>query len=116
MPVGKEAADEPRITTVTEHTRTSKPKSSRKDIYVSLPIRYVKCDVPEERRFCPDCDTPMEHLVYKFVREELNIIPAKVERVHYLAETVICPVCREENWTVLFIGGSSGIGKSRFSL
>ncbi len=101
LPEAEEAAPEPKITTVAEHTRTRKPKSSRQDLYASLPIRYVKCDVPEEQRLCPDCDTPMEHLGYKFVREELNIIPAKVERIHYLEETVVCPICREEGDTTI---------------
>jgi len=101
IPDAKEAGEEPKITTVTEHTRINKPKSSRKDLYASLPIRYVKCEVPIEQRLCPDCDTSMEHLGYKFVREELNIIPAKVERIHYLQETVVCPVCREEGDTTI---------------
>lgn len=101
VPDIKEAAEEPKITTVTEHTRTKKPKASRKDLYASLPIRYVRCDVPEDQRLCPDCDMPMEHLGYKFVREELNIIPAKVERIHYLTETIVCSTCREEGDTTI---------------
>lgn len=101
IPDKEEAVEESKITTVTEHTRTKKPKSSRKDLYAALPIRYVKCDVPGDQRLCPDCDTPMEHLGYKFVREELNIIPAKVERIHYYEETVVCPVCREEGDTTI---------------
>jgi transposase len=97
----EETAEELKTTTVTAHTRIKKPKSSRQDLYASLPIRYVKCDVPKEQRLCPDCDTPMEHLGYKFVREELNIIEVKVERIHYLEETVVCPVCREEGDTTI---------------
>lgn len=97
----EQAVEEPKITTVIEHTRMKKPKASRQDLYASLPIRYVKCDVPGDQRLCPDCDAPMEHLGYKFVREELNIIPAKVERVHYLEETLVCPICREEGDTTI---------------
>jgi len=101
MPDSKEEIQEPKIITVAEHTRTRKQKSSRADLYASLPIRYVKCDVPENQRLCSDCDAPMEHLGYKFVREELNIIEAKVERIHYLEETLVCPVCREEGDTTI---------------
>ncbi len=43
----------------------------------------------------------MEHLGYKFVREELRITPAKVERVHYMQETLVCPVCRQEDETTI---------------
>ena len=43
----------------------------------------------------------MEHLGYKFVREELRITPAKVVRVHYMQETLMCPVCRQEDETTI---------------
>lgn len=83
------------------HTRTRKKKSVRADLYDALPIRDIKCPVPENERFCPDCNAPMEHLGYKFVREELRIKPAKVERVRYLQESLVCPVCREEDETTI---------------
>ncbi len=66
-----------------------------------LPVREIVCDVPEGERICPDCDAVMKHLGYKFVREELRITPAKVERIRYLQETLVCPVCREEGDTTI---------------
>ena len=57
--------------------------------------------MPEAERFCPDCDSAMEHLGYKFVREELRITPAKVVRVRYMQETLVCPVCRQEDETTI---------------
>ncbi len=96
----REQAPEEAIT-VKEHTRTRKKKSVRADLYEALPVKEVHCDVPEAERFCPDCDSPMEHLGYKFVREELRIIPAKVIRVRYMQETLVCPVCREEDDTTI---------------
>ena len=92
---------EDQTVTVKEHTRTRKPKSVRKELYEALPIREVKCDVPEEERFCPDCGAALEHLGYKYVREELRVIPAKVERVQYYQETMVCPACREEDDTTI---------------
>lgn len=50
---------------------------------------------------CPDCSSLMEHLGYKFVREELRITPAKVERVRYMQETLMCPACRQEDETTI---------------
>ena len=88
-------------TTVKAHTRTRRPKSLRKDLYEKLPVRDVKYDVPESERKCPDCDAQMEHLGYKFVREELRIIPAKVGRVRILQETLVCPACRSEDDTTI---------------
>lgn len=88
-------------TTVKEHTRKRKNKSVRADLYEALPVKEITCDVPEAERFCPDCDSSMEHLGYKFVREELRITPAKVVRVRYMQETLVCPVCRQEDETTI---------------
>lgn len=35
------------------------------------------------------------------IREELRIIPAKVERVRYMQETLVCPECRKEDDTTI---------------
>lgn len=85
--------------TVKSHTRERKrkPKSKREELYKNLPVREVKCPVPEDCRLCPDCDTPMETVAWTYVREELCITPAKLERVRYLQEVLACPVCREED-------------------
>ena len=88
-------------TTVAGYTRTRKNKSKRNDLYASLPVETVYCDVPREQRLCPDCDTPMEHLGYTFVREELRITPAKVVRVQYMQEKTVCPVCKKEDDTTI---------------
>lgn len=98
---GQDTDSEEKAVTVKEHTRTRKKKSVRDDLYALLPVRDIKCDVPEAERFCPDCDAPMEHLGYKTVREELRVTPAKVERVRYLQETLVCPACREEDDTTI---------------
>ena len=92
------------LLTVKEHTRTKNPKSLRKDLYESLPVKDVYCDIPEGDRKCPDCDAEMEHLGYKFTREELRITPARIERVKYYRETMVCPACREELVTTIIEG------------
>ena len=45
-------------------------------------------------RLCPYCNAQMILLGYKQVRTELRITPAKVERVRYMQEELICPECR----------------------
>ena len=62
-----------------------------------LPVREIRCPIPEGERPCPDCGTPMETITWQFVREELRITPAKVERIRYMQEVLACPVCREED-------------------
>ena len=44
--------------------------------------------MPDEDRNCPYCDTPMAVIGKKIVREELRIIPAKVERIQYVQEVL----------------------------
>ena len=97
----EEMPAEEKVTVVKEHTRTRKKKSVRADLYEALPIKEIPCTVPPEERICPDCGSPMEHLGYKFVREELRITPAKVERVRYMQESLVCPVCRQEDETTI---------------
>ena len=82
---------------VTSHKRKYQSRTSRKELYKNIPIEEVKIDIPEEKRFCPDCNAPMKHLGYKYVREEVRIIPAKVVRIHYYKETLYCPSCRQED-------------------
>lgn len=38
----------------------------------------------------------MEYMTESFVREELRITPAKVERIHYYQEKWQCPECRKD--------------------
>jgi len=97
----EEIQAEETVAVVKEHTRTRRKKSVRADLYEALPIKEIPCEGPMEERICPDCGSPMEHLGYKFVREELRITPAKVERVRYMQETLMCPVCRQEDETTI---------------
>lgn len=93
----EETGQEPEKVAVRCHTRERKPKSRREELYANLPVREVRCPMPEEERFCPNCNAPMETLAWQYTREELRIIPASVERVHYYQEVLTCPVCREED-------------------
>lgn len=87
----------PEEITVKSYKRQRKPKSTRNELYKNLPVREVRCAMPEDERLCPDCDTPMATIAWQYVREELSITPAKVERIRYLREVLACPVCREED-------------------
>lgn len=83
---------------VAGYTRNkSANKSSREGIVSGLPIQKVLCDLPEEERICELCYTPLEVAGEKFIREEIQIIPAKVKRIHYYAKTYYCPKCKTED-------------------
>ena len=77
--------------------KTRKTKTLRKDLLESLPIKKVLCQTAEEDRICELCGTQMVPCGEHFVREDIQIIPAKIYRIHYYAETYMCPKCREED-------------------
>lgn len=86
---------------VKEHIRERQPKSPRDDLYKSIPVRRIECPASVDQLNCPDCDALMEHLGWQFVREEIRITMAKVERIQYFRETLVCPECREEDDTTI---------------
>ena len=78
-----------------------KPKATREEILAGLPVIEVPCTVPDEDRNCPYCNTPMEVIGKKVVREELRITPAKVERIQYVQEVLGCPECKKDGASVI---------------
>lgn len=78
-----------------------KQKATREEILAGLPVIEVPCTVPEEDRNCPYCSTPMEVIGKKVVREELRIIPAKVQRIQYVQEVLGCPECKKYGASVI---------------
>jgi len=96
-------AEEPTIETVVSgYIRDpKKAKGKREDILKNLPIIEIPCSVSEDLRSCDYCNTDMILLGNKFVREELRITPAKVERIHYIQEVLICPTCKQDDVPVI---------------
>ena len=87
-----EKSEETETITVKSHKRTTrKAKATREDQYGNLPIRKEVIPLSEEDKQCPYCNSLMEYVTETFVREELRITPAKVERIHYYQEKWQCP-------------------------
>ena len=86
----------PAKTTVKGHTRTKKKKATRAERYADIPARDVIIPVTDKDRLCSYCNAQMVLLGYKEVRTELRITPAKVERIRYMQEELICPECRKD--------------------
>ena len=78
-----------------------KQKATRKEILAGLPVIEVPCTVPEKDRNCPYYSTPMEVIGKKVVREELRIIPAKVQRIQCVQEVLGCPECKKDGASVI---------------
>ena len=92
-----EKTEETVTTTVKSHKRTTrKAKATREDQYGNLPIRKEVIPLSEEDKHCPYCNSLMEYVTETFVREELRITPAKVERIHYYQEKWQCPECKKD--------------------
>ncbi|MBR5317531.1 MAG: IS66 family transposase [Lachnospiraceae bacterium] len=88
--------EETKTVPVKAHSRQRKPKATRDELYANLPIREILCPVKESERFCDWCNAEMVTITSKFVREEIRITPAKVERIHYMQEVLICPECQKD--------------------
>ena len=89
--------EESTTTTVKSHTRTTrKAKSTREDQYGNLPIHKVVIPLAEADQKCPYCNAQMKRVGETFVREELRITPAKVERIQYYRESWVCPACKKD--------------------
>ena len=86
----------PKETLVKSHTRSRKKKATRDELYADLPVREVICKATDEQRFCDYCNAEMVSMGLTEVREELRITPAKVERIKYMQEVLICPECRKD--------------------
>ena len=88
--------EEKKQVAVKAHTRERKAKATRDELYGNLPIREIVCNVPESERYCDYCNAEMISMGLKFVREEIRITPAVVERIHYMQEVLICPECKKD--------------------
>lgn len=82
---------------VKSHTRERKPKATRDELYANLPIREIICPVSDNERFCDWCNAEMIPMKPTFVREEIRITPAIIERIHYKQEVLICPECKKDH-------------------
>ena len=93
----EDSQTEKKSVTVKEHKRERKPKATREELYANLPITEIICPVKDEDRYCDWCNAEMVPVTSKFVREEIRITPAKIERIHYLQEVLVCPECHKDH-------------------
>ena len=76
---------------VKSHTRKKKPTNNEK--YDGIPVRDVVVELSEANRICPQCGSELEYIGKKFIREELQYVPAKLERIRYYESTYRCRDC-----------------------
>lgn len=89
--------EEKKTVQVKGHARERRPKSTRDELYANLPVTEILMPVPDSERFCDWCNAEMVPMKPTFVREEIRITPAIVERIHYMQEVLICPECKKDH-------------------
>ena len=76
------------------HTR--KPKRSRAELLASLPVFEVLYDTKEEDRACAICEGQTRYLGKEHVRDEIEIVPAKMYINRYSRANYVCDECHKE--------------------
>lgn len=85
-----------------------KGRSADRDRYAGLPVEKKYLDVPEEERFCPDCESPLLEIGETFVRRELKFKPASFKVVEYYSKNYKCPKCSPNLKTPVIVQGKDG--------
>ncbi len=84
--------EEPLLTEVKAHYRTSKKHLMTDKLPENLPVEIVEHTLPAEECVCPECKNQM-HVMGKETREELKIIPAQTIIVKHLRNVYSCRNC-----------------------
>lgn len=88
-------AEEPTVETVVKaHTR--KPKRTKEELAETLPVVEIICDIPEAECTCNICESELRYLGKEHVRDELEMIPARVRILRYIRYNYVCTKCEKE--------------------
>jgi transposase len=86
-----------------EITYTRKKRTGKKDDDLSgLPTERIDYEIPESERTCPECGGPMKDIGVT-VRDELEVIPAKVIHKEHAVHAYGCGKCEETTGTKTII-------------
>jgi transposase len=90
-----------------EITYTRKKRTGKKDDDLSgLPTERIDYEIPESERTCPECGGPMKDIGVT-VRDELEVIPAKVIHKEHAVHAYGCDKCEETTGTKTIIRADS---------
>lgn len=78
-------------TEVKAHRRKTKKRIKEK--YENLPVVKRVIDLPDDQKFCLECNAPLVKVGETFVRRQLEIIPAKIQLVEIYETTYKCEAC-----------------------
>lgn len=73
----------------------ARAKGTRKELLLKdIPITEVVCQADESSRTCPRCGEALKEIGKKFVRDELEYIPAQLKIIKYYQTSYECPSCK----------------------
>lgn len=98
-----EKTEEPVKNTVKGYTRRN-PKTRRDEIIKNIETEIINCTLPDEEQVCPRCKSRMKVIGRKYVREEVELIPAKLVVKKYYSNTYGCKKCGKKNMPVFLHG------------
>lgn len=96
-PPEKDQENDPESITVKAHKRKRKPKASHDELMDKLPVVERTIPLPEEERVCSICGEKLVSIGREFVRDEVEMVPAKAIRVKIYREVGNCPECTRES-------------------
>lgn len=82
---------------VSGYTKKKRPKTTHAELLKDLPSRDVVYTLSGDDQNCPYCGTKMVELGREVIREEIEIIPAKVQKVRHIQVTYICEQCKADD-------------------
>ena len=98
-----EKTEEPVKKDVKGYVRKS-AKTKRDEIIKNIETEVITCTIPENEQICPRCGSQMKVVGKKYVREEVELIPAKLIVKKYYSLTYGCKKCEKKNMPVFLHG------------
>lgn len=83
--------------------KKKEPKSGRERLIDKnlIETKIVNCTLPADKRKCPACGEEMSKIGMEFVREDVQLIPAKLVVRRYFRESYECRKCKIKNKPVI---------------
>ena len=76
---------------------------NRKEAFAALPEDEMVYKIDEAHRNCPKCGSHLDVVGKKFVRAEVNYIPAQLSVLNIYQETCSCPSCKARTGQTTFV-------------
>ncbi|MDE5583882.1 MAG: IS66 family transposase [Ruminococcus sp.] len=98
-----EKSEEAVSKTVKGYTRKN-PKTRRDELIRNIETEIINCTIPDEEQVCTRCKSRMKVIGKKYIREEVELIPAKLVVKKYYSLTYGCKKCEKKNMPVFLHG------------